>query len=118
MPNPAIAADETYLIELNQRFVAADAYLDELNQQFVLEWSDRLVRLGLEEPASLLANLLTRYPECAAELNLLGRCGEKLAEVLRGDTDPLSLLFPEGTQSGAAVVYHDDMHRATEILLQ
>ncbi|MEM8865579.1 MAG: SDR family NAD(P)-dependent oxidoreductase, partial [Planctomycetota bacterium] len=44
------------------------------------------------------------HPEGRPEIALLHRCGDKLAEVLRGDIDPLSLLFPaEG--GGAADLY-------------
>lgn len=38
--------------------------------------------------------LMDEYPEIAIELALLERCGEKLADVLRGVVAPLSLLFP------------------------
>ncbi|WP_088634399.1 type I polyketide synthase [Phaeobacter sp. 22II1-1F12B] len=43
------------------------------------------------------ARLLNDFPECAAEIELTQRCGKALAEVLRGQTDPLTLLFPEGS---------------------
>ena len=43
------------------------------------------------------ARLLKDFPECAAEIELTQRCGSALAEVLRGRTDPLTLLFPEGS---------------------
>jgi NAD(P)-dependent dehydrogenase (short-subunit alcohol dehydrogenase family)/SAM-dependent methyltransferase len=43
-----------------------------------------------------LEGLLAQYPIATPELTLLGRCGPHLATVLRGDRDPLSLLFPEG----------------------
>ena len=41
--------------------------------------------------------LLERFPTCAAELTVLGRCGAELADVLRGNRDPVDLLFPGGS---------------------
>jgi len=46
------------------------------------------------EPA---AALRARFPALAHELTLLERCGERLAEALRGDADPVELLFPGGS---------------------
>ncbi len=43
---------------------------------------------------------LPQGPESA----LLGRCGAALADVLRGKTDPMSLLFADGDAAG---IYHD-----------
>jgi acyl transferase domain-containing protein/NADPH:quinone reductase-like Zn-dependent oxidoreductase/acyl carrier protein len=40
--------------------------------------------------------LMLRYPESVAELTLLGRCGSRLADILRGQLDPAELLFPKG----------------------
>ena len=41
----------------------------------------------------------------SAELTLLNRCGENLAAVLRGEIDPLTLLFPEGDLSDLIQLY-------------
>ena len=38
-----------------------------------------------------------RFPDFTGELTLLDRCGRHLADVLRGEQDPLSLLFPGGS---------------------
>nr|MDQ2694677.1 SDR family NAD(P)-dependent oxidoreductase [Pseudomonadota bacterium] len=46
-------------------------------------------------------------PEIAAEAALLARCGEALAEVLRGERDPLQLLFPAGDISDLTRFYQD-----------
>jgi acyl transferase domain-containing protein/acyl carrier protein len=43
----------------------------------------------------------------AAELTLTRRCGDQLAGVLRGEVDPLSLLFPSGEVSTADSLYTD-----------
>ncbi len=58
-------------------------------------------------PDARLDVLLDRYPESAAEITLVRRCGSALAEVLTGDCDPLSLLFPESNGLSAANAYHD-----------
>ena len=58
-----------------------------------------------EEPRRLWKRLWDEFPDCQAEI-MLGRiCGEKLPAVLKGDVDPLSLLFPEGalTDRGASL---------------
>jgi non-ribosomal peptide synthetase component F/SAM-dependent methyltransferase len=49
--------------------------------------------------------LLEQYPMAKAELTLLNRCGEQLAQVLRGECDPLQLLFPDGDLSTATQLY-------------
>ena len=51
------------------------------------------------------AELLERYPAFHAEIALVRRCGAHLAEVLRGGTDPLHLLFPEGSLDAAEQLY-------------
>jgi len=56
--------------------------------------------VGSREPVDLAArldDLMARYPECSAELTLLGRCGPRLAASLQGRCDPLELLFPDGS---------------------
>ena len=51
--------------------------------------------------------LLSTYPSYRAELTLLSRCGERLAEVLQGSQDPLQLLFPEGDPAALEGLYRD-----------
>jgi acyl transferase domain-containing protein/acyl carrier protein/2-polyprenyl-3-methyl-5-hydroxy-6-metoxy-1,4-benzoquinol methylase len=51
--------------------------------------------------------LLARFPAYQAELMLLGRCGEKLAQVLRGKVEPLQLIFPEGSMTTSEHLYQD-----------
>ncbi|MCL2929917.1 MAG: SDR family NAD(P)-dependent oxidoreductase [Trichodesmium sp. MAG_R01] len=51
--------------------------------------------------------LLDKYPEAGAELTLLNRCASKLSLVLRGETDPVQLVFPSGDLSTATRVYQD-----------
>src|SRR5918911_534731 len=49
----------------------------------------------------------TQFPAYQAELTLLRECGEKLAEVLRGDSDPLQLIFPQGALTTSEHLYQD-----------
>ena len=61
----------------------------------------------INDPQTTWRSLQAQYPQCAAELNLLGRCGEQLAMVLQGQTDPLQLLFPEGSLASVEGLYQD-----------
>jgi microcystin synthetase protein McyG len=51
----------------------------------------------LDDPQLRWADLRDRFPAFDAELSLLGRCAPRLAAVLRGDQDPVDLLFPDGS---------------------
>jgi acyl transferase domain-containing protein len=51
--------------------------------------------------------LLASSPEYHAELTLLGTCGRRLADVLRGERDPLHLIFPDGSLAVAEHLYED-----------
>jgi acyl transferase domain-containing protein/acyl-CoA synthetase (AMP-forming)/AMP-acid ligase II/acyl carrier protein/predicted O-methyltransferase YrrM len=60
------------------------------------------------DPAAEVAALKAGMPAAEAELTLLGRCGPALADVLRGQVDPIrQLLFPEGDLGTAARFYAD-----------
>jgi acyl transferase domain-containing protein/SAM-dependent methyltransferase/acyl carrier protein len=59
---------------------------------------------AIADPESLRQELIDAYPESAVEIDLLGRCGAALAGVLRGEIDPLQLLFPP---SASGNVYAD-----------
>ena len=62
---------------------------------------------GYDTPQNLWTNLLTKNPAFFAELTLIGRCGQGLADVLRGETNPLQLIFPEGSLATAEHLYSD-----------
>ena len=59
----------------------------------------------LQEAGALAEELAERHPFGAGELSLLRRCGEALADVLRGRSDPRDLLF---SSRGTSVA---DLHR-------
>ena len=51
--------------------------------------------------------LATRDPAIRTEVELTRRCGSRLADVLRGQIDPLQLLFPEGSLAATESIYGD-----------
>lgn len=61
--------------------------------------------LAGRDPQQQLDQLLEQCPAVAAEVELLGRCGAKLAPVLQGKCDPLQLLFPQGDVTSATQLY-------------
>lgn len=71
----------------------------------VYEW--RAAAQNWEAPEKLRDDLWRAFPSCRTEVELLARCGEKLAEVLRGQCDPLALLFPAGDAASAEKLYQD-----------
>lgn len=60
---------------------------------------------GIADPAAASRELAARYPAQAAEIELVGRCGGALADVLAGRRDPLDVLF--GNEGGAHGAYRD-----------
>lgn len=58
-------------------------------------------------PQTTAQSLREQYPDCSAELDLLSRCGESLAAVLQGKSDPLQLLFPDGSFALVERLYQD-----------
>ncbi len=60
-----------------------------------------------QEPQPLLEDLLRRYPSCAVELQILARCGENLSAVLRGEIEPLQILFPAESDASVEKIYQE-----------
>ena len=56
-------------------------------------------------PALSDAELLVQHPSCAARLAFVQRCGDALPSILRGEVDPLHLLFPDGDTRDAQALY-------------
>ena len=65
------------------------------------------VAKALAADAPRAADALSRFPSSHARIELSRRCGEQLANVLRGATDPLHLLFPDGSTELASSLYRD-----------
>ncbi len=67
------------------------------------------------------------YPQFDGEVEMLTRCGARLAQVLRGEQDPLQLLFPRGSMaevekltqtSPMAQAYNGLIQQTTALLLE
>lgn len=59
------------------------------------------------QPQAMWERLAAQYPAVQLELAVIGRCGQRLPEVLQGRIDPLPLLFPEQGQTSVADLYRD-----------
>lgn len=60
-----------------------------------------------EDPDVMSDRLVEKYPAGRTEVTLLRRCGSQLAQVLKGEIDPLPLLFPRNGEISAADLYRD-----------
>ena len=49
----------------------------------------------------------SKYPDARGEMSLLGRCGRELARILRGEADPLQILFPGGSMADLEALYQE-----------
>ncbi len=61
--------------------------------------------LPQEDPDAQASELAAAYRSAAAIVRLTSRCGSALAAILRGDVDPLEILFPGGSFSGLEEIY-------------
>jgi acetoacetyl-CoA synthetase len=93
-----IASRHRRLFDRLLQVLAQEGFVERSGEQW------QVIR-SLEEPASTLSD--SRPPEIERELTLIDRCGASLAAVLRGDCDPLSLLFPNGDATGMASLYRE-----------
>jgi SAM-dependent methyltransferase/NAD(P)-dependent dehydrogenase (short-subunit alcohol dehydrogenase family)/acyl carrier protein len=60
-----------------------------------------------------LVHLIAKHAPVDGELSMLRRCGEHLARVLRGQQDPLQLLFPGGSLDEARKLYVESPYART-----
>lgn len=86
-------------------------YLEILEQDGIVRRDDSqwevCRNVDVVNPEEKWRDLVASSPDYHAELTLLGRCGRRLAEVLRGDLDPLNLIFADGSLSIAEHLYED-----------
>ncbi|MBW4689757.1 MAG: SDR family NAD(P)-dependent oxidoreductase [Komarekiella atlantica HA4396-MV6] len=61
----------------------------------------------IKDPQQLFNSLLSQYPNALTELTLLSRCASPLASVLRGECDPVQLVFPQGDLTTANQLYQE-----------
>ncbi len=64
-----------------------------------------LPKVSLDDCRAAQNAMVQRFPELHTETALLARCGESLAEVLRGRRDPLDLIFPDADLTTAIELY-------------
>ncbi|MBI1390263.1 MAG: SDR family NAD(P)-dependent oxidoreductase [bacterium] len=99
-----------------------------LTEDGVLRADDDEIRIA-EPPRNRdlrmwVESLLEAYPFASSELTMLQRCGERLASVLGGVCDPLTLLFPPDENSvSVETLYRDTpggslMNRLTAFALE
>ena len=69
------------------------------------------------DPETAREGILAQFPACQAELALLSRCGSGLSGVMRGEVEPLSLLFPDGSLALVEALYQDSPFARTYNLL-
>ncbi|MEO8804850.1 MAG: type I polyketide synthase [Burkholderiaceae bacterium] len=72
-----------------------------------------IAALGTADASARYDALLQRFGDTDGELNTLRRCGPSLARVLRGEQDPLQLLFPGGSFDEARKLYVDSPYAKT-----
>ncbi len=95
-----IDASQQRLFNRILEVLAARGYLLSIGQHWRVERSWSTARVAVEEARA-------RHGNMHRELALVSRCGEQLARVLRGECDPLSLLFPEGEAGEMAALYRE-----------
>jgi acyl transferase domain-containing protein/SAM-dependent methyltransferase/NAD(P)-dependent dehydrogenase (short-subunit alcohol dehydrogenase family) len=71
------------------------------------DWFEVVAKPMPREPAMDHDALLARFATTDSELRILHRCGSNLSGVLRGEQDPLALLFPGGSFAEAGRLYRD-----------
>lgn len=79
-----------------------DAVLSKLNHQWKVSKLPEL-----QDTQKIWQELVAHHPSYIAELKLLGQCGPHLASVLRGELDPLGLIFPENSLTTSEHLYQD-----------
>ena len=91
------------------------------------EDEDFIVKLGSDDPLpddissdpdSVAEHLADKHPHGATEIGLFGRCGKSLPEVLRGNADPLTLLFSSGYPTPADLYVRAPIALAANRLLR
>ncbi|MEP7243283.1 MAG: SDR family NAD(P)-dependent oxidoreductase [Gammaproteobacteria bacterium] len=92
-------------VRLLDRFLAILA-TDHVLQKERGAWQVMGAPVALDADKALAA-LTNSFPEFCAEFAFVKRCGPRLADVLTGQCDPLTLLFPDGDASTAERLYRD-----------
>ena len=99
--------------------LAASGVLEETEAGFdVLAGSNEALPAELADDAEAFADRMAdAYPHGATEIGLFRRCGGALSDVLRGEADPLTLLFSSGDPSAADLYLKAPVARAANAML-
>nr|AQH32481.1 hybrid polyketide synthase/peptide synthetase [Fischerella sp. CENA161] len=90
-------------------YILISRYLKTLEQAGILQnqgnvWTVKNLPTPVDLPAAI-ENLQQTCPAAKPELEMLQRCGENLPEVIKGNIDPLELIFPAGSVVHAESIY-------------
>ncbi|MCY3837752.1 MAG: SDR family NAD(P)-dependent oxidoreductase [Gammaproteobacteria bacterium] len=99
--------------------LARSGVLEETEAGFdVLVGSTEALPGELGDDAEAFADRMAEaYPHGSTEIGLFRRCGSALSEVLRGEADPLTLLFSSGDPSAADLYLKAPVARAANAML-
>lgn len=97
---PALRPSYRRFVEQCLLMLADDGLLRHAGNRFVVQQTP-----PAQDVEALFQALARQFPDCHAELMMLRRTGPHLASVLSGATDPLTLLFPAGSQEAAEPLY-------------
>jgi acyl transferase domain-containing protein len=87
--------------------LAEENILQKTGEQWEMALPFSETRFAHGEPYTQMQTLLAQYPQAEAELIMLDRCASRLAQLLRGEEEPLPLLFAEDEAITAANLYQD-----------
>jgi acyl transferase domain-containing protein/acyl carrier protein/SAM-dependent methyltransferase len=84
-----------------------EGLLEQSGAQFKTTLAFQATGPSLISLADQALSLRRKYQDFAIEFELLAKCGEQLANVLRGEVDPLQLLFPIDGSINAERLYRE-----------
>jgi hypothetical protein len=93
-----VQARHNHLLKRFLEILAEDDFLTRVNDT----WE---VRRPFEEPSAEDIGTLENFGAERPEVTITMRCGHNLARILRGEADPLDVLFPGGERRDAAALY-------------
>jgi len=87
-----VAASHRRLFDRVLHFLGHDGVIERHGEAITV-----LRRPASRDPEAMWRRLMHEEPGYLPELTLIRRCGSRLASLLRGDLDPLAVLFPNGS---------------------
>ena len=102
-----VQARHTRLLTRILEILVEEGFLEQSGAQFETTLAFQAVAPALVSLTDQAPSLRRKYQEFATEFELLANCGEQLSGVLRGEVDPLQLLFPVDGSVNAERLYRD-----------